>query len=329
MKNQKLSLLILALALLLVLVLVVCLVSCQHAQNNAPKVGLCFRQCDANAEYCRLVRETLNQAGYHVKVVDAMNDQSRQTEQIGKLIQDNYDFLVVEPVMVSTSQQLAAQITEAQIPAVFVNYEPDGAALEQWDKLCYVGCLKDQHGSLQGDLILQTKHKGDINGDGTVSCLVLSGPEDDILAQLQAAGCIDTLADAHLSVSQVCTLWGDWTLESGRKRCADALAQYGRDIEVIFCGNDAIALGALEAIRAGGWKVGADYYLTGIGGTEQALQAILMGNMTGTVMEDPKAQAQQILSVAQALLSDQGVEKRYYVNCTVVTQENAENYLPE
>lgn len=327
MKNKKLSLLILAVALILVLVLVVCLVSCQNEKEKAPKVGLCFRQCDDNAEYCRLVQEKLTQAGYQVSVVDAVNDQSRQTEQIDEFIQDGYDLLVIEPVMVSTSEQLVEQITEAQIPVVFVNYEPEGDALERWDRLSYVGCLESRHGTQQGRIILQTANGGDINGDGVISCLVISGPEDDMVARMQADGCVGALAEENVSL--VSTLWGDWTQDSGRKLCADALAQYGKDIEVIFCGNDAMAMGALEAVRSGGWKTGEDYYLVGLGGTEGALQAIQMGNMTGTVAEDLNAQAQQVLAVAQAMLAGETVEKRHYVNCAIVTQENVESYLPE
>lgn len=329
MKNKQLSLLLLALAVILVLALVVGLVSCQNEKENAPKVGLCFRRCDANAEYCRLVQETLTQAGYRVSVADALNDQSRQTQQIDGFIQDGYDLLVVEPVMVSTSEQLVAQVKQAQIPVVFVNYEPEGDALEQWDKLSYVGCQEDRHGRSQGELILQTANGGDINGDGTVSCLVISGPEDDMIAQLQAAGCVGVLTGEDRPVSLVATLWGDWTQDSGRKLCADALARYGKDIEVIFCGNDAMAMGTLEAVRSGGWRVGEDFYLVGIDGTEFALQAIQMGNMTGTVAEDLNAQAQQVLAVAQGMLAGETVEKRYYVSCAIVTQENVESFLPE
>lgn len=329
MKNQKLPLLMLALALILVLVLVACLVSCQNEKQNAPKVGLCFRQCDANSEYCRLVQTTLTQAGYRVGVADAVNDQSRQTQQIDGFIQDGYDLLVVEPVMVSTSEQLVAQVKQAQIPVVFVNYEPEGDALQRWDKLSYVGCQEDRHGRAQGELILRTANGGDVNGDGTVSCLVISGPEDDRLAQLQAAGCVGVLTGEDRAVSLVGTVWGDWTQDRGRKLCADALAQYGKDIEVIFCGNDAMAMGALEAVRSGGWRVGEDFYLVGIDGTEGALQAIQMGDMTGTVAEDLHAQAQQVMAVAQAMLAGEAVEKQYYVNCAVVTQENVESYLPE
>ncbi|MFR5732698.1 MAG: substrate-binding domain-containing protein [Clostridium sp.] len=34
----------------------------------------------------------------------------------------------------------------------------------------------------------------------------------------------------------------------------DALNQYGDKIEVVFCNNDAMALGALQAIEAAGTK---------------------------------------------------------------------------
>ena len=201
--------------------------------------------------------------------------------------------------------------------------------MDRWDKLTYVGCEKDSHGIMQGNMILREANQGDMNGDGTVSCLILSGPEDDRDAQLQAAGCVQALEKAGLSVSLLETRWGQWTAESGRKSCADALAQYGKDIEVIFCGDDRIALGAAEAIRSGGWTVGKDYLLIGLGGIEQAIEAVNMGNMTGTVAEDLTGQAKQVLAVARAILAGETLEKKYYVSCMKVTAENAQAYLPE
>ncbi len=43
----------------------------------------------------------------------------------------------------------------------------------------------------------------------------------------------------------------------------EALDEFGNDIEVVFCNNDAMALGALEAIREADRTVGEDIYLTG------------------------------------------------------------------
>lgn len=329
MKNNKRSVLLLlsAVALILLLVLVLSLASCRNGKKNGPMVGLCFRQSDKDPAYSHLLQERLTAAGYRVSVADAGNDQSRQNQQIEKFIKKEYEILIIEPVMVSAGGEIATQLKQAQMPAVFINREPEDA-LEQGELFSYVGCKEELHGILQGKLILQSDKKGDLNGDGTVSCVVITGPEDDRNARLQAEGCVKALTDGGQKVSLMATLWGEWTKESGRKCCADTLAQYGRDVEVIFCGNDTIAQGAAEAVIAGGWTVGTDYYLAGLGGTEEGLQMLLTGNLTGTVIQDLPRQTQQVLQVVEDLLQGNPVEKKYYVNCTPVDRENVDHYLP-
>lgn len=330
MKNSKRSTLLLlaAVALMLCLVLVVSLVSCRNGKRNMPLVGLCLRESN-DSVYSDLLEDRLEEAGYRVSVAEAGNDQSRQNQQIDSFIKKEVAVLVIEPVMVSAGEEIGGKLKQAQVPAVFVNYEPEGETLELWEGFSYVGCQEEQHGILQGNLILQADNKGDLNGDGIVSCLVITGPEDDRNARLQAEGCIKGLTDGNQKVSLVDTLWGEWTKESGRKRCADALAQYGRDIEVIFCGNDTIAQGVAEAVFSGGWKIGKDYYVAGLGGTEEGMQMLLEGSLTGTVAQDMAGQTQQVIQVIGALLQGNTVDKRYYVNCAPVDISNVDQFYSE
>lgn len=331
MKNNKKATLLLlaAAALMLCLVLVVGLVSCRNGGKNAAKIGICFRQSERDPEYSRLLKERLTAAGYRVSVADAGNDQSRQNAQIQEFIEEKCALLVIEPVMISAGEQIAGQLIQAEMPAVFVNYEPEADVLQLSERFSYVGCQEDKHGDMQGQLILQTEKKGDLNGDGIISSLIITGPEDDRNARLQAEGCVRALSGGEKTVNTVATLWGEWTKESGRKLCAGALSQYGRDIEVIFCGSDAIAQGAAEAIGNGGWKVGTDYYLAGLGGTEAGLQMILTDDLTGTVVRDRLGQCEKVQQVIGQILEGEVVEDKYYVNCMPVSSDNANEFLPE
>lgn len=314
MNKKKGLLLIVALALILILVLVLCLSSCEEKQEKLPQIGLCLRQYEEAPEYGELLKDRLTEAGYEVRIADAKNDQTRQTEQVAALLEEGVVLLVIEPVIGDAAEDTVSLLMEKNIPAVFIGNNPE-KALEKWDRLSFVGCAEDQIGQLQGEIILQDPNRGDLNEDGQVSCLVISGPEDDISAKTQAEDCVDALVQEGLIVDQIDTSWGDWTTESGRARCAKALSQYGKDIEVILCGNEAITLGALEAVNAGGWQIGRDYLLAGVGAEEQ-LQS---DTMTGTVVCDLEGMAQQVLSAAQGLINGDAVEKEYYVNHKILT----------
>ena len=314
--KKKLWLLLVALALILVLVLVLCVTSCEDKKGKLPQVGLCLRQYEADSEYGRLLEKCLTEAGYQVRVQDAMNDQTRQTEQIKALLDEGVVLLVIEPVIAEAAEDTVSLLMKENVPAVFVGNKPE-KAMGMWNRLSFVGSAEDQLGQLQGGIILQVDNRGDLNEDGQVSCLVISGPEDDTKAKSQAEGCINVLVTEGLLVEQIQTSWGDWTGESGRLRCAKALSQYGKDIEVIFCGNEEITLGALDAVRSGGWQIGRDYYLAGVG----AVEKLHTDYMTGTVVYDLEKMAQQVLSTGKALINGETVEREYYVNLYVLTAE--------
>lgn len=322
MDKKKRLLLIIALALILVLVLAVVLAVVlrrapgEEQREKLPQVGLCLRQYEADPQYGQILETTLTAAGFDVTVLDAKDDQSRQTEQIRDLLNEGIQLLVIEPVIADAADDTVSLLMEKNVPAVFIGNRPE-TALEKWSRISFVGNDETGIGSLQGQIILQLEDRGDLNGDGQVSCLVISGPEDDARAKLQAEGCIDALVGEGLIIDQIDTSWGEWTAESGRIRCAKALSQYGKDIEVIFCGNEEITLGALEAVETGGWQIGRDYCLVGVG-AEENLQT---DHMTGTVAYDLETAAQQVLSVAQALIKAEAVEQEYYVSPKTMTEE--------
>ncbi len=322
MDKKRQWLLMGAAALILVVVLVLCITSCkgEERQENAPRIGLCLSQYETDTEYGKLLQDSFQKAGYEVVIKDGKNDQTRQEKQIKDFLEEGAELLIIEPVMVDATEETVRLLMEKNVPAVFIGKKPE-TALGMWNRLSYVGVAEDQLGSLQGQILLQTKNQGDLNEDGQVSCLVLGGPEENDIAKQQADDCIGTLINAGLIVDRIETPWGEWTEESGRIRCAKALSQYGKDIEVIFCGNEAITLGALDAVKAGGWQIGRDYLLVGVG-AEDKLQS---DGMTGAVIYDRQGEAQQILSVAKELMEGKTVEQGCYVNLeTVVLQANSE-----
>ena len=111
------------------------------------------------------------------------------------------------------------------------------------------------------------------------------------------------------------------------EKVKQALAEYGKDIEVIFCSNDAMAAGALEAIKDGGRTVGQDVYLLGIDGEHHALVLIRGGEMTGTVALDTKSFTQKVTELADDLLRGRRVENRNIIGYTAVTQENIDEFM--
>ena len=108
---------------------------------------------------------------------------------------------------------------------------------------------------------------------------------------------------------------------------ANALAQYGEKIEVVFCNNDAMALGALQSIEQAGRTVGTDIYLVGVDALKEAVQNVVDGKMTGTVLNDDVGQATAAAEATKLFVEGSDVEEYYWVDYVKVTTENAAQYL--
>ena len=327
-----------ALALVLALVMVLALAACAKGNTDSKgdaagkKVGICIYKFDDNfmTTYRNALESDLKAKGYEVSVVDGKNDQATQTEQINTFISQKYDVLIINPVMTSAADGIVEQVKAAGIPAVIINREPTAEVMNMWDKIAYVGCDAAQSGTFQGELILDTPNKGDINGDGKVSYIMIQGDPENIDAQLRTEYSVKALKDAGVEVEQLNLTRGDWDREKGQTICANDLAQFGDQIEVVFCNNDDMAIGALQAIQSAGRKVNEDIYLVGVDALDAALNEVKAGNMTGTVLNDATAQASAAVECMEGLLNGDTYSagnQSVYVDYVKVTPDNVGDFM--
>ena len=301
------------------------------------KVGISIYKFDDNfmtlyrTELVRYLTEDLGFKAENVVVQDGKGDQAEQTNQIQNFITQKYDVLILNLVQASSAPEITDMCKEAGIPVVYINREPDTAEEERWasDSISatYVGADARQSGTYQGEEIVETANKGDINGDGKVSYIMVQGDPENVDAQYRTEFSVKALTDAGLEVEELLLQRGDWDQAKGQQIVQDALTQFGDKIEVVFCNNDAMALGALQAIDAAGRKVNEDIYLVGVDALSEALEAVIAGNLTGTVFNDHFSQSHSAADAAINFIN--GETNEYYIGCDYVkvTKDNAQEIL--
>ena len=300
------------------------------AASGSANVGVCIYQFADNfmTLYRTDLEEYLKDMGYSVTIVDGKNDQNTQTEQINTFLQQGVDVLVINPVQTTSAQTIVDTISPSGTPIVFINREPDKSVLDSYpDKCCYVGADARQSGTYQGELILETETKGDINGDGVVTYIMCKGDPENIDAQYRTEYSIKALEDAGVKTEKLYDYLDNWDQTLAQQDVANALSQFGDKIEVVFCNNDAMALGALQSIQQAGRTVGKDIYLVGVDALSEAVQDVLDGNMTGTVLNDDVGQATKAAEATKLYVEGSKVEQYYWVDYVKVTKDNAANYL--
>ena len=306
--------------------------SIPEAPAGGGTIGVCIYKFDDAfmTTYRNALQEILEGKGYKVTVVDGNNDQAKQNEQINTFITQKVDALIINPVMTSAADQIIGTVKEAGIPTVLINREPTAEQMAAYDKLVYVGCDAAQSGTFQGELILETANKGDINGDGKVSYIMIQGDPENIDAKLRTEYSVKALTDAGIQVEELDLQRGDWDRNRGQEIAQNDLAKFGDQIEVVFCNNDDMAIGALQAIQAAGRKVNEDIYLVGVDALDAALNEVMNGNMTGTVLNDAVGQATEAVNQMELLLNGTTYgagEQSVYVPYVKVTPDNAKDFV--
>ena len=303
-----------------------------EAATGSANVGVCIYQFADNfmTLYRTDLEEYLKDKGYAVTIVDGKNDQNTQTEQINTFLQQGVDVLIINPVQTTSAQTIVDTISPSGTPIVFINREPEKAVLDSYaGKCCYVGADARQSGTYQGELILETETQGDINGDGKITYIMCKGDPENIDAQYRTEYSIKALTDAGKEVECLYEYLDNWDQTTAQQDVANALSQYGEKIEVVFCNNDAMALGALQSIQQAGRTVGKDVYLVGVDALVEAVQNVVDGNMTGTVLNDDVGQATKAAEATKLFVEGKDVEKYYWVDYVKVTKDNASQYLKE
>ena len=301
------------------------------------KIGISIYQFADNfmtlyrTELERYLTEDLGFKKENIVIQDGKNDQAEQTNQINNFITDQVDVMILNLVQSSSAPQITDMCNEAGIPVVYINRQPDETESDRWAadgiKATYVGADARQSGTFQGEEILETATKGDINGDGKVSYIMVQGDPENVDAQYRTEYSIKALTDGGMEVEELLLQRGDWDQAKGQQITQDALTQFGDDVEVVFCNNDAMALGALQAIQAAGRTINEDIYLVGVDALVDAVQSTVDGNYTGTVFNDHFSQAQTAADMAVNFLKGEEVAPVNMVDYVKVTTENAADIL--
>ena len=337
------------LAILMALVMVLGACTFASAEVKTYKVGISIYQYTDN--FMTLYRNEIaayfktletDEVKYELVFADAKNDMAEQTNQMNNFVTQGMDVIILNPVQTSSADVLIDIAVSNEIPLVLINREPlaydaDGNTLDEAyegilnnPQVCYVGADARQSGTYQGELILATANQGDINGDGKISYIMIQGDPENIDAQYRTEFSVKALTDAGKTVECLDSQVGNWDQTKGQELCANALTVHGYDVEVVFCNNDGMAMGALTAIQTAGRIVGEDIYLVGVDALDAALNEVQAGNMTGTVLNDAVGQATQAVVSMEELLggATYGMgEQSVYVPYVKVTPDNVTEFM--
>ncbi|HCT92279.1 MAG TPA: galactose ABC transporter substrate-binding protein [Lachnospiraceae bacterium] len=256
----------------------------------------CFRETEKR-EGCRIT----------VSYFDSMGNQITQNEQIDTFIEQGYDVLCVNLVVRTDAAAIVDKGKKADVPLVFFNREPVSADLERWEKIYYVGTDAEEGGRKQGEIFLdycRARKSADKNGDGVIQYVLLEGEPGHQDSAIRTESCIKSIEEGGVELERLAVANANWRRSQGKEKMAGWLDEFGSGIEAVISNNDAMALGALDALAESDLAELSPVVI-GLDGIEEARAAVRDGRMAGTVVNDARGQAEAIVALATELGKDE------------------------
>jgi len=219
--------------------------------------------------------------------------------------------LAVAPAGVSEILPLLDKAKAAGIPVIIFDTDVD------WNsKLSFVGSDNREAGRLAGAHIVKV-----LGGKGKVA--VIRGilgirTHDDRLAGFREA----IASSPEITVVTVQPA----NSERGMgMTVAENILTSHPDLRAIFATNDQMALGAVEAVAAR--NLTGKVVVVGVDATREAVTAIQSGKLSADISMHPEALGRGAVAAAIKEARGEPVEKRIDTGTTLVTRENAAEYL--
>lgn len=243
------------------------------------------------------------------------NNIAINNEILHNALQMNYDLFIlylpdrteeaVESVINSVSQRNKSLIL-MNIPTEIVS-----KVSKMYKNVAFVTPDSKKAGIAQGNIIVDlwksNKNALDKNGNDVLEYILLQGPTNDPQVVDRTKYAISTINNAGIKTKELAVANAGWNKESARTSIDNLFLRYDGNIEAIISNNDAMAIGAIEALQKYGYNKGdklKNVAVVGIDGLQEAKELIDNGIMTGTVIQDPKVNSQLLYTIGVNLVNN-------------------------
>ncbi len=302
--------------LILITVAVAMLFSCQRGrQQGKGRIAVVISTLN-NPWFVVLGESAANKAktlGYEAVIFDSQNNSAREAEHFDNIIAMGYDAILFNPTDADGSVVNVLRASNAGIPTFCMDREINSrdAAVTQLLSDNFTGTVK------LGQYFVQVMGK-----EGNyVEILGLVGDNNTWNRSEGFHSVVGEFPGWRMVARQSADFDRNKAME-----VMESIMQAQPNIDAVFCGNDAMALGAYQAILSAGKEGSIKVF--GFDGSDDALQSIAAGRMSATVMQFPVLMAEMSAVFADEYLNGRrDLDARTPVEVILVTPENVEQFL--
>ena len=257
-------------------------------------------------------------AGVTVDSQEANNDTQKQAEQVRTFAAKGYDVMIVNLVDTSTAETIIAEA--GGIPIIFVNRRPADSVLVE-GKYAYVGSQEWDAGKMQAEFLAKY-FAGRTDPINYVLFMGQLGLEN---TQQRTESVKTELTNAGFTLNKVFEDTGKWDRATAMDMMQTFLGT-GAAFDCVICNNDEMALGVIEALKAGGIDL-TKVPVVGIDATDMACESVKNGEMAMTVFQDAAGQGAKCIEFAKLAAEGTLTEQFGWVPFQPVTIDNVADFI--
>jgi len=291
----------------------------------AAKVGVSMALFDDN--FLTVLRNGIqkyaDENGVEVQIEDAQNDVAKQLDQIKNFAASGVDAIIVNPVDTSATQAMTDAAAAAKIPLVYVNRQPINLDTLP-DNQAFVASNEVDSGTLETKEICRLLKEG---GKAEASAYIIMGELSNQAAVQRTQDIFDVIGgpDCGVKITIIDKQTSNWRRDEAQNLMTNWLSA-GTPFDAVIANNDESAIGAIQAMKAGGIDMKA-VIVGGVDATQDALAAMQAGDLDVTVFQNAAAQGSGALDAAVKLAKGEAVDQKVWVPFELVTPANIDNYL--
>ena len=303
--------------ILFVLVVALLFVQCSHKADDKKQKKIAIVISTLNNPWFVFLGEQASakakSLGYETKLFDSQNNTALESDHFDNIIVEDFDAILFNSTDADGSVANVMKAKAAGIPVFCMDREVNSltAATSQILSDSYSGAV-----SIGKYFVQQLNKKGNY-----VELLGLVGDNNTWARSKGFHSVVDNYSNLKLVAQQSADFDRNKAME-----VMESILQAQPDIDGVFCGNDAMAMGAYQALLSSG-KAGK-VKVFGFDGADDVVSAIKENKVAATGMQFPLVMAQTAATYADEYIKGKrDFPQKVPVAVELVTQKNVDDYV--
>lgn len=274
----------------------------ENTINKSIKIGFLVSSLD-NPFFDSLkdhIQYESDKSGFELILLDSQDSIDQEKEAVLELIESKVDLVLFNPVDANESSYNLKLLNAEHIPVIAIDRKfQSGELVSQVTSNNYQGGY--EAGNYLKSIFSSEKQ-----------LLILEGIESTTANINRVKGISDALSGSHIKVQD--SIIANFSRQEAYEKMT-VVFQEGATPDAVFAANDQMALGVLDAML----EAKENIVIIGFDGTDEAIDAVINGYLTATLMQQSDLMAQKCVALCRDYLDGKSIESEILIETKLVS----------